>query len=82
MPLPYEHTPDKEYQFIRSERVEPAKGNKMPSFLIINKRAGDIIGAIAYQPGWRQFVFLPADNTEWSTGCLRDVLDVMDRAKL
>jgi len=41
-----------------------------------------VLGYIhSYKP-WKRFVFIPHINTVWSAGCLRDVLDAMEKIEL
>ena len=31
---------------------------------------GHLLGLIKFDGGWRQYVFEPAENTKWSSGCI------------
>lgn len=37
------------------------------------------IGYVAWNPPWRQYVFVPAAHTIYHDGCLRDIADFLER---
>jgi hypothetical protein len=46
---------------------------------VIRSRDLAELGWIAWEPGWRQYVFQPDILTSFSAGCQRDLADFQDR---
>jgi len=44
-----------------------------PIFAITNNRGMYSLGTIGWHPGWKQYVFRPQDDTEWSEDCHADI---------
>lgn len=42
-------------------------------------KRGDFLGTVEWYRGWPQYVFFPASETLWSSGCLSDVKDFLDK---
>lgn len=40
---------------------------------VISKQYGYELGEISWHRGWRQYVFIPVDETMYSKGCLNDI---------
>lgn len=66
----------KETQYLVFEE-QPTK-NKTKVIHVINRTHKDVIGVIKWYGSWRQYCFFPAYDTVWNTGCLNDVLDVIN----
>ena len=66
------------YKFFTVESVDFGSYNRHR----LVARKGFVLGTIEWYPPWRQFVRAPADTTVWSAGCLRDVLDAMEKIEL
>jgi hypothetical protein len=43
----------------------------------LNTKHSDELGGVKWDYGWKQFVFLPMDNTEFSADCLDDISHFM-----
>jgi hypothetical protein len=63
-----------EYDFIRFVE-QPNVGKKTRIFLVENTQHGSLLGWIHWYGPWRQYCFLPQDNTIFSIGCLQDIQD-------
>ncbi len=55
-------------------KKERRKNAKTDIYDIINKQ-NEIIGWILWRPGWRQYIFSPEQETNWSWDCLKEVSD-------
>ena len=42
-----------------------------------SKGCSDLLGAVHWRTGWRQYVFTPEKNTDWSFGCLEFVIQFL-----
>lgn len=51
---------------------------KTKVFNVINKKSENLLGRIGWYPQWRQYVFIPAFQTIYSSGCLKDIKDFID----
>lgn len=38
-----------------------------------NNRSDDLLGLVEWDGRWRQYVFIPCENTIYSAGCLADI---------
>jgi len=59
-----------------------AKGRKTNLYAIRrNDESGlcDYIGGIEWSGRWRQYVFTPDKDTQWSNSCLRKIIDFIDK---
>lgn len=47
---------------------------------VINTKHGDMLGYIAYEPNWKQFVFSAnrEDDIIFSVSCLKDIIDFIE----
>jgi hypothetical protein len=53
------------------EKPDPTK--KTSTWIVIAVSSGTELGAVTWHGAWRQYVFVPAECTVWSSGCLEDV---------
>lgn len=65
-----------DYQFIRM-----VTGEKPRTWIVLNKRHGDVLGTISFYPAWRQFVFEAEPGCVFSSGCMRDVAAFCDEQR-
>jgi hypothetical protein len=68
-----------EYKYILFEEVE-TKG-KTRRFNCLNKKSNFILGEVIWVIGWRQYCFFPSGDTQFSVGCLNDVIDFIQKLK-
>jgi hypothetical protein len=66
-----------EYKYISFEEVE-TKG-KTRKFNCLNKKSGFVLGEVKWITGWRQYCFLPTEYTQFSVGCLNDIIDFIKK---
>jgi hypothetical protein len=52
-----------------------------PAWYIFNRRLGDCIGRIEWCPSWRLWVFVSPETSIWSTDCLADVRDAIEKIR-
>jgi hypothetical protein len=52
---------------------------KTQQWRVINKSSGFNLGLIAWNGGWRQYTFLPSENTEFTNGCLETIIKFLNR---
>jgi hypothetical protein len=43
---------------------------------------GHLLGHIYFSGAWRQYVFLPDENTQWSQGCLMGIVAFISRLNI
>ena len=67
------------YQYIRMEELK--KKPKTSVYGVFSNSSGDYLGSIEWWNGWRQYCFLPKDETVFSTGCMLDIIDFINRLK-
>lgn len=48
-------------------------------YWVKSKSCGEYLGRIAWYFPWRQYVFEPATATMWSCGCLKQVIDFIEK---
>lgn len=59
--------------------IEVERGKrKTRIFNIYNRSSREIIGKILWNPGWRCYVFDPCYRTVWSSGCLQEIITIMN----
>lgn len=63
-----------DYFTVRAHEQKP--GRKTVDYNVI-ARNGDLLGMIEFYPRWRQHVLVPAANTAWSSGCLKDICEAL-----
>jgi hypothetical protein len=61
-----------DYGYIKMVKVKDLP--KTSVWHVANKKSGDLIGGIHWNPGWRQYCFFPYDLTVFSAGCLNDIV--------
>lgn len=66
----------KKYKHITISQTEENYYDK-PVFVIVNTKHGDVLGYIAYEISWKQYVFIPNRDTDiiFSVSCLEDIID-------
>ena len=69
----------KVYKHITIEDTEETYYDK-PVFGVINTKHEDVLGYIAYEPGWKQFIFAAnrQDDIIFSVSCLKDIIDFIE----
>ena len=73
-----------DYEYIRFEKVKDKP--KTSVWACINKKSRSILGFVSWYPQWRQYCFMPADQSgEWedivlSAGCLSDIAHFVRQA--
>ena len=71
------------YQYIYVGRnVEKDEHAGKPIWYIFNRKSQQAIGRILWYPRWRQWVATFAEESVWSSGCLKDVKDAMEHIRL
>ena len=71
MPLPDKAQLGK---YMNAQRRPPLSPNlKTSRWNIYANNSGGFLGGIAWQPGWRQYVFFPAQGTIFSVRCMTDI---------
>ena len=55
------------------DESQPNKKTKL--FRVENKMFECLIGWVKFNPGWRKYIFIPAESTIFDAGCLRDIAD-------
>ena len=58
-------------KYIRFEQGNNIDGK--PAYRVINKKVGDLIGAVLWHPPWRRYILQCAPETIWADDCLADV---------
>jgi len=48
-------------------------------YFVVSKSDNSILGRIYWECPWRQYVFHPAPKTIWSCGCLKQVIDFIQK---
>ena len=66
----------KEYKYITINYSE--SDAKKQHYLIFNKKYGDLLGEIGWYSPWRQYCFMPQDDTVFSRCCLNDIIDFIN----
>ena len=69
----------KEYQYFTVKRRGSSKSGKTHIYDCENVSSGQVIGTIAWYGPWRCYCFYPMSGTVFSSGCLRDVKDFIDK---
>jgi len=70
--------------FIPSEYLLITRGIQSPSkktmtLIISAKSTGDYLGVIKWYGAWRRYCFYPANMTVFSSGCLKDIQNCLDK---
>lgn len=66
--------PIKVGRFMAAFEVMPAPGGCW----LIKGRRGDVLGGVEWYAPWKQYVFQPQHNTEFSPDCLRALAAFME----
>lgn len=61
------------------EFVVAEKKPKTNVYSVLSKNNGDILGRIYWYSPWRQYIFHPAPQSIWSRGCLKQVMDFIQK---
>lgn len=51
---------------------------KTKRFIIVSKKHFNILGEIKWYGAWRQYTFIPEDNTIWNIQCMKDIILFID----
>ena len=62
-----------EYEFIKFVHI-PAPERKTQVWRCENRRSSDCLGTVSWSCCWLQYIFMPADECEFSTGCMADII--------
>ena len=54
-----------------------AQPGSSPSWLCINRKHSDQLGAVVYSNGWRQYIYEPTVQAIYSASCLRDIAEFL-----
>lgn len=71
-----EHYPS-EYEYISFELKEHKP--KTDVWICVNKKSNTALGRVLWYGPWRQYVFLPEKATIFSTGCMADISDFINK---
>lgn len=69
-----------QYKFIHFEQAQYITD----TWYCFNNRKKTILGTIEFDSGWNQWVYCPHENTTYSSGCLKDIVDFitqLDKSK-
>ena len=50
-----------------------------PLWHCLNRKSQIVLGECTYSFAWRQWVFQPCGQTEYSSDCLQDIADFLDQ---
>ena len=68
------------YKFIRvGLDVEQERWAGKPIYFVFNIKSGEAIGRILWYATWRRFIFQSALETVWSSDCLANIIDALDK---
>jgi len=70
-----------EYKYFTIHELPRAKNRKTSDYDVINRSGGYSLGKIKWYGAWRQYCFFPEHSTVWNSGCLKDILDFMEKLK-
>jgi len=68
------------YEYIVMEECRLSATHKTRAWIVRNRKSGAAIGRIHWYGAWRQYCFLPLDNTVFSRGCLYDIAGFIGKA--
>jgi len=60
-----------EYKYIRFVLAEQKP--KTSVYFCINRKGGDNLGRVEWYGSWRQYCFMPMEDTVFSASCLKDI---------
>lgn len=64
--------------YITFEIRERPKNRKTDVYVVKAKSDGTSLGIVKWRGPWRRYVFLPANETLWSSGCMAEVTAFID----
>ena len=67
-------------QYLDVKKLPQPPNRKTAKWQILTKR-GDILGLVVWYSGWRQYIFQPAANTDYSFGCLKDIANFIKQQR-
>lgn len=70
---------EKNYKYIIIGEVGQKPKTKI--FEVANRKSGIRIGGIEWYGPWRQYCFIPANDTVFSAGCMMDIIDFISELK-
>lgn len=73
--------PAKQYKFIEMHGGDPMPGRKTRIYEVCNKQSGAWLGSIRWYGSWRQYCFMPAADTVFSSGCMADIIDFISELR-
>jgi len=53
--------------------------SKTQRWAVINKSSDIELGELKWYGAWRQYIFEPINNSFYNNGCLRTIIDFLDR---
>lgn len=65
-------------KWLEFDPILDSKG-KLKQVLVSNKESGCDLGHIEYYNGWRQYIMVHKDFTQFSAGCHRELADYIDK---
>lgn len=68
-----------QYRFFNVKPLPLKAGRKTREYVVLNVSSGDELGWLRWYAAWRQFCFFAEGNTVWSAGCLKDLLDALEK---
>ena len=68
---------EKEYLYFEEQIPNVKRKTKM--FVIKNKQDDTYLGDVEWNNGWRRYCFYPDLMTYWSSGCLKQVYNFIDK---
>jgi len=73
--------PENVGEFLSFQQMPDIPGRKTHIWQVRARRSGDLLGRIAWNAPWRQYIFDAQPMTVYSAGCLRDIATFIDRQK-
>lgn len=52
---------------------------KLSKYIVFNRNSKFVLGYISFLNRWKQYVFLPSDTSQFSSGCLNDIVEFLDK---
>lgn len=68
------------YKYIQFNEGIAEPGHKTRVWVCRNRRSNAALGVVAWETGWRQYVFHPYVNTIYSSGCSLDIAEFLKAA--
>jgi hypothetical protein len=70
-------TETRRFQYIEIHYVKSSPSGKTHAWDVFNRTHKYFLGSIVYMASWRQYVFAPDRDTQYSAGCLMDIVTFM-----